>query len=164
MATGSAGNAPGRPHAVTRVIGGLIACLAVLAAATAFGLARRYRDGRLSGPRRHLAPAGPGRAGPRVTPAQLGQPLGARATLLQFSSEFCAPCRATCQVLDEVAQDTDGVSHVEVDAAERVDLVRLLDVRRTPTVFVLDPDGQVARRGTGLMRKAEVISALGEVR
>lgn len=164
MATGSAGNAPGRPHAVTRVIGGLIACLAVLAAATAFGLARRYRDGRLSGPRRHLAPAGPGRAGPRVTPAQLGQPLGARATLLQFSSEFCAPCRATRQVLDEVAQDTDGVSHVEVDAAERVDLVRLLDVRRTPTVFVLDPDGQVARRGTGLMRKAEVISALGEVR
>jgi hypothetical protein len=67
-------------------------------------------------------------------------------------------------VLDEVAQGTDGVSHVEVDAAERVDLVRLLDVRRTPTVFVLGPDGQVARRGTGLMRRAEVISALGEVR
>lgn len=164
MATESAGNAPGRPHAVIRVIGGLIACLVVLAVATAFGLARRYRDGRLAGPRRELAPAGPGRTGPRVTPAQLGQPLGARATLLQFSSEFCAPCRATRQVLDEVAQGTDGVSHVEVDAAERVDLVRLLDVRRTPTVFVLDPDGQVARRGTGLMRKAEVISALGEVR
>lgn len=160
-----AGNAPGQPHAVVRVIGGLIACLVVLAAATAFGLGRRYRDGRLTGPRRHLAPASrPGGAGPRVTPDQLGQPLGSRATLLQFSSEFCAPCRATRQVLGEVAQDTDGVSHVEVDAAERVDLVRLLNVRRTPTVFVLGPDGQVARRGTGLMRKTEVISALGEVR
>ena len=165
LAAEPAGNAPGRPHAVTRVIGGLIACLAVLTAATAFGLARRYRDGRLTGPRRQPALAGPpGSAGPRVTPVQLGQPLGTRATLLQFSSEFCAPCRATRQVLDEVAQGTDGVSHVEVDAAERVDLVRLLDVRRTPTVFVLGPDGQVARRGSGLMRKAEVISALGEVR
>ena len=142
--------------------GGLIACLAVLAAAGAFGLARRYRDGRLTRPRRH--PGGPSAGGPRVTPAQLGQPLGHRATLLQFSSEFCAPCRATRQVLDDVASGADGVSHVEVDAAERPDLVRLLDVRRTPTVFVLGPDGQVARRGSGLMGKAEVISALGEVR
>jgi len=171
-----AGNAPGGPHAVVRVIGGLIACLVVLAAATAFGLARRYRDGRLTGPRRHPARAGwPGRAdpsgpagraapaGPRVTPAQLGHPLGRRATLLQFSSEFCAPCRATRQVLDEVARGTDGVSHVEVDAADRVDLVRLLNVRRTPTVFVLGPEGQVTRRGSGLMRRADVLTALGEV-
>jgi len=163
LAGRSSGNAPGRPHAVIRVIGGLIACLAVLAAAAAFGLARRYRDGRLTGPRRQ-GRAGRPDGGSRVTPDQLGQPLGSRATLLQFSSEFCAPCRATRQVLDEVASGADGVSHVEVDAAERVDLVRLLDVRRTPTVFVLGPDGQVARRGTGLMRKAEVISALGEVR
>ena len=29
--------------------------------------------------------------------------LGERATLLQFSSAFCAPCRATRQVLSEVA-------------------------------------------------------------
>jgi diacylglycerol kinase family enzyme len=51
---------------------------------------------------------------------------------------------------------------VEVDAAERLDLVRLLDVRRTPTVFVLGPDGQVTRRGSGLMRKDEVLAALGD--
>ena len=55
-----------------------------------------------------------------------------------------------------------GVSHVEVDAAQRLDLVRLLDVRRTPTVFVLGPDGQVTRRGSGLMRKDEVLAALGD--
>jgi thiol-disulfide isomerase/thioredoxin len=142
------------------VIAGLIACLAVLAAATAFGVAWRRRDGRLTG----LRPRPAGQAGPRVTTAQLGQPLGARATLLQFSSQFCAPCRATSQVLDEVASGSDGVSHVEVDAAERMDLVRLLDVRRTPTVFVLGPDGQVTQRGSGLMRKDDVITALGEVR
>ena len=51
---------------------------------------------------------------------------------------------------------------MEVDAAERLDLVRLLDVRRTPTVFVLGPDGRVARRGSGLMRKDEVLAALGD--
>jgi thiol-disulfide isomerase/thioredoxin len=84
--------------------------------------------------------------------------------LLQFSSEFCAPCRATRQILAEVAGGAEGVRHVEVDAGERMDLVRLLNVRRTPTVFVLGPEGQIARRGSGLMNKAEVLDALGEIR
>jgi hypothetical protein len=55
------------------------------------------------------------------------------------------------------------VAHVEVDAESRLDLVRRLDVRKTPTVFVLGPDGQVARRAMGQPRRAEVIAALGEV-
>jgi len=141
------------------VIGGLIACLVVLAGATAFGVAWRRRDGRLAAP--GSAAAG---GGPRLGPAELGQPLGPRATLLQFSSEFCAPCRATRQILADVASGAEGVRHVEVDAGERMDLVRLLDVRRTPTVFVLGPDGRIARRGSGLMNKADVLHALGEVR
>jgi len=139
------------------VTGGLIAALLVLAGATAFGVAWRRRDGRLSGPRRAAGD------GPRLGAAELGQPLGSRATLLQFSSEFCAPCRATRRILAEVAGGTEGVRHVEVDAGERMDLVRLLDVRRTPTVFVLGPGGQIARRGSGLMRKADVLVALADV-
>ena len=99
----------------------------------------------------------------RLGAAELGQPLGPRATLLQFSSEFCAPCRATGRILAEVASGAEGVRHVEVDAGERLDLVRLLDVRRTPTVFVLGPEGQVARRGSGLMNKADVLGALDEI-
>jgi thiol-disulfide isomerase/thioredoxin len=140
------------------VIGGLIACLVVLAGATAFGVAWRRRAGRLTGPRSATA------GGLRLGPAELGQPLGPRATLLQFSSEFCAPCRATRQILAEVAGGAEGVRHVEVDAGERMDLVRLLNVRRTPTVFVLGPEGQIARRGSGLMNKADVLDALGEIR
>jgi len=62
-----------------------------------------------------------------------------------------------------VAGMTDGVAHVEIDAESRLDLVRLLDVRRTPTVFVLGPDGQIARRASGQPRKADVIAALGTV-
>jgi thiol-disulfide isomerase/thioredoxin len=106
------------------------------------------------------APASAGRA---VTVAELGQPLGTRATLLQFSSAFCAPCRATRRVLTDVAGMTDGVAHVEIDAESRLDLVRRLDVRRTPTVFVLGPDGRIVKRASGQPRKADVIAALGAV-
>ncbi len=77
--------------------------------------------------------AGPGAAGPDITGAELGVPLGSRATLVQFSSEFCAPCRATRQVLAEVAGMTAGVAHVEIDAESHLELARRLEVRRTPT-------------------------------
>ncbi|WP_435840911.1 thioredoxin family protein [Streptomyces flaveolus] len=102
------------------------------------------------------------RDGPRLDAADLGAELGARATLVQFSSAFCAPCRATRRVLGEVAGMVPGVAHVELDAEARLELVRALDVLKTPTVLVLDADGRVVRRAVGLPRKADVIAALGE--
>jgi thiol-disulfide isomerase/thioredoxin len=123
--------------------------VAVLALAAAGGFAWRRRDGRLKGARERM-----------LTMADLGQPLGARATLLQFSSSFCAPCRAARQMLADVATRADGVAHVEINVADRLDLVRLLDVRRTPTVFVLGPQGQITRRASGLPRREDVLAAV----
>ena len=40
--------------------------------------------------------------------------------------------------------------------------MRRLDVRRTPTVLVLDAAGGIVRRASGQPRKADVIAALGE--
>lgn len=101
-------------------------------------------------------------AGTRLTGDDLGAPLGGRATLVQFSTAFCRPCRATRRVLSEVAGMVDGVAHVEIDAEAHLDLVRRLDVLRTPTVLVLAADGRVVRRATGAPRKPDVIAALGE--
>lgn len=97
----------------------------------------------------------------RLSEAELGGALGERATLVQFSTAFCQPCRATRRVLAEVAGMVDGVAHVEVDAEERLELVRRLEILRTPTVLVLDAGGRVVRRAAGMPRKADVIAALG---
>ncbi|MEU6157944.1 thioredoxin family protein [Streptomyces sp. NPDC047130] len=92
----------------------------------------------------------------------LGGRAGARATLLQFSTAFCAPCRATRRVLAEVAAMVPGVTHVEVDAEAHLALVRALEVESTPTTLVLDAERRVVRRAAGVPRKADVIAALGE--
>lgn len=105
---------------------------------------------------------GLGTPGPHLGAADLGAQLGSRATLVQFSSAFCAPCRATRRVLGEVARMVPGVAHVEIDAEARLELVRALGVRKTPTVLVLDGGGRVVRRAVGQPRKADVIAALGE--
>ncbi|MFF9851701.1 TlpA family protein disulfide reductase [Streptomyces litmocidini] len=94
-------------------------------------------------------------------PEALGVALGERATLVQFSTAFCQPCRATRRTLAEVAAMVPGVEHVEIDAEERLDLVRELGIVRTPTVLVLDAAGRVVRRAAGQPRRVDVIAALG---
>jgi thiol-disulfide isomerase/thioredoxin len=143
------------------VTGGLIALAAALLAATVLGVALRRRAGRFRpgppGTPEKTASAGTG----ALTEADLGRSLGRQATLVQFSTAFCAPCRPTRQILAQVAGMVDGVNHVEIDAAERLDLVRRLRINSTPTILVLDPDGAIVKRATGLPRKADVIAALG---
>jgi thiol-disulfide isomerase/thioredoxin len=133
---------------------GVYVAVAALVLATALGLVWRSRNGVL----RDSGEAGVEHLGA----AELGAELGERATLVQFSSAFCAPCRATRRVLTEVAGMVDGVAHVEIDAEAHLDLVRRLNVLRTPTVLILDAEGGIVRRGAGLPRKADIVAALGE--
>ncbi|MFE9424972.1 thioredoxin family protein [Kitasatospora sp. NPDC006697] len=135
---------------------GLIVCALVLALATVAGLTRKRRDGRLRPDDSADAAV--------LTAADLGNgaELGARATFVQFSTEFCQPCRATRRLLSEVAAQQPGVIHLEIDAEQRLDLVRRFQVLRTPTVLVLDTDGRVVQRASGPPRKADVLAALGQ--
>jgi thiol-disulfide isomerase/thioredoxin len=101
----------------------------------------------------------------RLDPALLRE-LGvgpARVTLLQFSSAFCAPCRAVRRVSSEVAGMLPGVEHVEVDAESHLDAVRALGIWRTPTLLVLDADGRVVKRATGVPAKPQLIAVIGEL-
>ncbi|MGW0394377.1 thioredoxin family protein [Streptomyces sp. NPDC003042] len=105
-------------------------------------------------------PGSPGPAGP-LGAGELGRALGERATLVQFSSAFCQPCRATRRILTEVAAMVDGVEHIEIDAEQHLELVRALGIEKTPTVLVLDAAGGIVRRAAGMPRTADVIAALG---
>ncbi|HWS36796.1 MAG TPA: thioredoxin family protein [Actinoplanes sp.] len=98
--------------------------------------------------------------------ARLLERLGvepAPATLLQFSTAFCAPCRAVRRVSAEVAELLPGVRHVEVDAESHLDEVRELGIWRTPTLLILNADGREVRRATGVPTKPHLIAALADL-
>jgi thiol-disulfide isomerase/thioredoxin len=158
---------------------GLWIVVGVLLAATAFGLWNKRTSGRIK--ETTVAQSLPG-----ITPASEDDPLadiesdgveapvgaltaildgrlGERATVVQFSSAFCQPCRATRRILEEVTTMVPGVSHVEIDAEDHLDLVRELGIRRTPTVLFLDARGIQRKHASGLPRKADVIAALGDI-
>ncbi len=144
--------------------GGWILLVSVLLA-VGFGVYRVSGDGRFRGTR-PLPEADGSR--PEAAPAAVeslvpDDQLGERATLLQFSSAFCAPCRATRRVLSDVATAVPGVTHVELDAEHHLDLVRRVGVTRTPTTLVLDAAGREVTRAAGAPRKEQVLAALAGI-
>jgi len=153
------------------VSAGLWTAVVAVVLAVAFGFYRQYADGRFRAVHTTPEPTIPEERASNpavptdtlwtaVTRALPGASPGDRATLLQFSSAFCAPCRATRRTLADIAELVPGVAHVEVDAEHHLDLVRTLGILRTPTTLILDGSGAEIARAAGAPRKEQVLAAL----
>ena len=82
--------------------------------------------------------------------ARLGvRPEQADLTVVQFSTAFCGPCRATRARLRQLQATRPGLVLVEVDAESHLDAVRALGVDRTPTLLYLDRSGRLVGRSSG---------------
>lgn len=128
----------------------LVIGAALLAATVVAGLLLRRRDGRavvVHGDR-------------HVDPADLMRPLGSQATLVQFSTEFCARCPQVRRMLGSVADERAGVVLAEVDLTSRSDLAARYKVLSTPTTLIVDPEGRIRSRFTGVPARADVLAAL----
>jgi len=161
-------------YGVAHGVVGLWIVLAAVVLALVFGGYRLLTDGRFRGIHDVKGAAAPEQQQEVTTqPAEtdhstwvaLGEAVaevapGERATLVQFSSAFCAPCRATRRILTDVAEVVPGVVHVEVDAEHHLEVVRRLGILRTPTTLVLDAAGREIARAAGAPRKEQVLSAL----
>ena len=123
----------------------------VLSLATAFGIWDKKRSGKINvkADDRHS-----------VSESEIGNSLGEHATILQFSSAFCTPCRATRSTLSSVVSHYPKIKHVEVDAESHLDLVRRLDIRQTPTTLFLNAQGKEIARAVGAPKREQVITAL----
>ena len=99
-----------------------------------------------------------------ISESMIGAPLGSRATLLQFSSAFCTPCRATRTLLENIVSTMDDVAHVEIDAESELELVRYLNILSTPTTLILDSHGREIGRAIGAPKRQQVIETLSAIR
>ncbi|HEX6449609.1 MAG TPA: thioredoxin family protein [Trebonia sp.] len=144
---------------------GVIALIVALAVASAVGAAVRHRAGKVrSFPRTDDGDSSSTSPSAEIlTEGDLGASLGERATLVQFSTEFCAYCGPTRELLGEIAAERPGVRVVEVDAAGEMGLTKRLRVFSTPTVLVLRPNGTIAARAAGKPEKAALQQAVRSV-
>ncbi len=102
--------------------------------------------------------------GHQLTAEKLGQALGSRATMVQFSSAFCAPCRATHSLLSQMVLSMDDVKHIHIDAESHLELVRELDIRSTPTTLFINKAGIEVGRAAGTPKREQVLAALANIR
>jgi len=137
----------------------LIGAIALLAVSSLAWWLWQRRDGYLQGATR----AAPWHREHRVSSGLLGVALGSRATFVQFSSDFCQPCRRASVVLARVAAELPGVAHVELDAEAHHELTRRFGVLRTPTILLADHAGDVVGRISGAPTTAQALDALGAV-
>lgn len=139
----------------------VVAVFALVALATVVGLVQRAASGRVRHSR-SVAHRGDSRA-VRAHDLPGVARLGAGATLVQFSTEVCSPCKATHRLLDLLANDIDGVAHVDLDVTHRPELASRYRVLQTPTTLILDRRGIVRARIGGAPRPAELRAELDRV-
>lgn len=135
---------------------GVVALLVALLLALVVAAIQHWRAGRF---RAHRPTADS-----QIWRQRLGEGLGADATFVQFSSAFCAPCRVTRLILEEIAQSDPRVKHIEIDAESHLELVRELNILSTPTTIVLDREGRTIARSVGAPRRDHVRLLLQGIR
>jgi thiol-disulfide isomerase/thioredoxin len=101
--------------------------------------------------------------GPKLTAAIVGTELGSRATMVQFSSAFCTPCRATKVLLEDMVKTMPDVRYAHIDAESHLELVRKLDIRSTPTTLFLNGAGVEVGRAMGTPKRAQVQAAISAI-
>jgi len=135
---------------------GAYVLLAVLVLSAAFGIFRKLSDGKLRG---EIVPPLQG----LTEHLHLDHDHPPQVTFLQFSSEYCQPCRVTSALLEEVSNSFPAICHIELDVVEHLDLVKTYGISRTPTTLIIDKDGTVHFRATGVPRKDELTTAITEL-
>ena len=133
----------------------IIVIAGLVAFATILGLLWKAQDGR-------VRVTGSGRVISRRELPKFTE-FGTGATLLQFSTEVCAPCRTTHRVLERVADERPEVAHVDLNLTKRPDLARHFNIMQTPTTFILDAQGVVRARIGGAARRDAVHAELDRI-
>jgi thiol-disulfide isomerase/thioredoxin len=124
--------------------------IAVLVASSIFGFWHRKNQGEIRTRDRKL----------EISSKEVGEKLGSRLTLLQFSSAFCSPCRTTKILLNELTKDLPDIKHIDIDAESHLELARSLNILSTPTTIVLDADGREVGRAVGVPKRDQVLNLL----
>jgi len=126
--------------------------LILLALATGIGMRLKATQGRIKQ-----------KKGLQISSSEIGESLGERATVVQFSTTFCSSCRAAKVLISDVVSKRSDVKYVEIDAESNLDLVRKLDIRSTPTTLFLDKKGFEIARAVGAPKRDQITSAINRL-
>ena len=81
-------------------------------------------------------------------------------TLVDFWASWCGPCRMIASIVEELANETEGVTFAKVNVDENGDVAIGLGIQAIPTLFLFK-DGKAVDRTVGVQTK-EALKAMIE--
>ncbi|GAA2245915.1 hypothetical protein GCM10010401_19220 [Rarobacter faecitabidus] len=81
-------------------------------------------------------------------------------SIVQFTTEWCAQCPGVARSIRHSLGDRGDTVFAEVDLTSRAELAAQHGILQTPTVFVVDPDGNLAARLSGPVKGSQVVAVI----
>jgi thiol-disulfide isomerase/thioredoxin len=78
--------------------------------------------------------------------------------IVQFTTRYCAPCRAARPKLESLAEGA-AIRYTQIDVGERPEVARQYGVRTVPTIVVAARSGRVLGKWTALPGNGEIAAA-----
>lgn len=81
--------------------------------------------------------------------------------IVQFTTRYCAPCRAARPELETLAEGA-AIRYTQIDVGERPEVARQYGVRTVPTIVVAARSGRVLGKWTALPGNGEIAAAAAQ--
>jgi thioredoxin 1 len=79
-------------------------------------------------------------------------------TLLQFSAEWCGPCKTLTPIIKELSEDNTSKTNVgigKVNVDESGEVAKSYGIRNIPTLLLFK-DGEISERMVGIVSKSDL--------
>ena len=91
----------------------------------------------------------------KVTDSNVEEFIQSPITLLQFSAEWCGPCRMLGPIIDELATDNTDVAVGKIDVDSCTDTAVKYGIRGVPTIIFFK-DGKEVDKVVGVKSRADL--------
>ncbi len=92
----------------------------------------------------------------KISQAEFEQVKQEELAVIDFSAEWCGPCKMLAPVLEEVSEELEGVSFYNVDVDQNMDLAQQFRIVSIPALVVLKK-GEKADMSVGFLPKKELV-------